>query len=231
MIEWQDDKDVLGRMFVLTGNPLFNNLRNSIDNHDADFTDALSWGQLKSKRWVVSELEKINPVLGTVYLCAGWYGTLAAMLFNSKLDIEKIRSFDIDESCMPIADAVNKPQMINEWKFKSITQDILDINYEKHTWEVWSVKNNRMSKPITDIPNTIINTSCEHIFDFDEWYDKIPKGKLIVVQSNNFFEVPGHVNCCETLEDFAEQTPMDVAYEGTLELPKYDRFMRIGYKT
>ena len=231
MIEWQDDKDVLGRMFVLTGNPLFNNLRNSIDNHDADFTDALSWGQLKSKRWVVSELEKINPVLGTVYLCAGWYGTLAAMLFNSKLDIEKIRSFDIDESCMPIADAVNKPQMIDEWKFKSITQDILDINYEKHTWEVWSVKNNRMSKPITDIPNTIINTSCEHIFDFDEWYDKIPKGKLIVVQSNNFFEVPGHVNCCETLEDFAEQTPMDVAYEGTLELPKYDRFMRIGYKT
>ena len=231
MIEWQDDRDVLGRVFVLTGNPLFNNLRNSIDNHDADFTDALSWGQLKSKRWVVSELEKINPVLGTVYLCAGWYGTLAAMLFNSKLDIEKIRSFDIDESCMPIADAVNKPQMINEWKFKSITQDILDINYEKHTWEVWSVKNNRMSKPITDIPNTIINTSCEHIFDFDEWYDKIPKGKLIVVQSNNFFEVPGHVNCCETLEDFAEQTPMDVAYEGTLELPKYDRFMRIGYKT
>jgi len=231
MIEWQDDKDVLGRMFVLTGNPLFNNLRNAIDNHDADFTDALSWGQLKSKRWVISQLEKLNPRLGTVYLCAGWYGTLAAMLFDSKLDPYKIRSFDIDETCMPIADAVNKPQMIDEWKFKSITQDILDINYEKHTWEVWSVKNNRMSKPITDIPNTIINTSCEHIFDFDEWYDKIPKGKLIVVQSNNFFEVPGHVNCCETLEDFAEQTPMDVAYEGTLELPKYDRFMRIGYKT
>ena len=68
MIEWQDDKDVLGRMFVLTGNPLFNNLRNAIDNHDADFSDALSWGQLKSKRWVISELEKLNPRLGTVYL-------------------------------------------------------------------------------------------------------------------------------------------------------------------
>ena len=98
MIEWQDDKDVLGRMFVLTGNPLFNNLRNAIDNHDADFTDALSWGQLKSKRWVVAELEKFNISLGTVYLCAGWYGTLAAMLFNSTLDIKKITSFDLDES-------------------------------------------------------------------------------------------------------------------------------------
>ena len=231
MIEWQDDKDVLGRMFVLTGNPLFNNLRNAIDNHDADFSDALSWGQLKSKRWVISELEKINISLGTVYLCAGWYGTLAAMLFDSKLDIEKIRSFDIDESCMPIADAVNKPQMIDEWKFKSITQDILDINYKEHTWAVWSVKNNRMSKPITDIPNTIINTSCEHIFEFDEWYAKIPQGKLVVLQSNNFFEVPGHINCVNDLDDFASQAPLsEILYEGTLELPKYDRFMRVGYK-
>tara|TARA_B100000780_G_C21087309_1_gene438087 strand:- start:238 stop:933 length:696 start_codon:yes stop_codon:yes gene_type:complete len=231
MIEWQDDKDVLGRMFVLTGNPLFNNLRNAIDNHDADFTDALSWGQLKSKRWVVAELEKINISLGTVYLCAGWYGTLAAMLFNSTLDIKKIRSFDIDESCMPIADAVNKPQMINEWKFKSITQDILDIDYQQHTWAVWSTKNNRMSKPITDTPNTIINTSCEHIFDFEEWFDKIPQGKLVVLQSNNFFEVPGHVNCVNDLDDFASQAPLsEILYEGTLELPKYDRFMRVGYK-
>jgi len=231
MIEWQDDKDVLGRMFVLTGNPLFNNLRNAIDNHDADFTDALSWGQLKSKRWVVAELEKINISLGTVYLCAGWYGTLAAMLFNSTLDIKKIRSFDIDESCMPIADAVNKPQMINEWKFKSITQDILDIDYQQHTWAVWSTKNNRMSKPITDTPNTIINTSCEHIFDFEEWFDKIPQGKLVVLQSKNFFEVPGHVNCVNDLDDFASQAPLsEILYEGTLELPKYDRFMRVGYK-
>ena len=229
MIKWQDDKDVLGRMFVLSGSPLFNNLRNAIVYHDANFSAALSWGQLKSKRWLFSELEKINPVLGTVYLCAGWYGTLAAMLFNSKLDIQKIRSFDIDESCMPIADAVNKSQMIDEWKFKSITQDILDINYEKHTWAVWSVKNDRMSTPISDIPNTIINTSCEHIFDFDEWFDKIPKGKLVILQSNNYFELPEHVNCVKNLDKFKEKCPMEtILYEGVLELEKYNRFMVIG---
>ena len=50
MIEWQDDKDVFGRMFALTGDPIFKNLRNAVDNHDADLSDALSWGQLKSKR-------------------------------------------------------------------------------------------------------------------------------------------------------------------------------------
>ena len=30
------------------------------------------------------EVEKIGMHLGTVFLCAGWYGTLATMLFESK---------------------------------------------------------------------------------------------------------------------------------------------------
>ena len=59
-IKWQDDKDIFGRMLVLTDNPLFNNLRNAVDNCDADLSDALSWGQLKSKRWLVKELEKLD---------------------------------------------------------------------------------------------------------------------------------------------------------------------------
>ena len=29
MIEWQDDKDVFGRMFALTDDPIFKNLRNA----------------------------------------------------------------------------------------------------------------------------------------------------------------------------------------------------------
>jgi len=73
MIEWKDDNDIYGRMLVLTNNPLFNNLRNAVDNHDADLSDALSWGQLKSKRWLVTELESLDISLGTIFLCAGWY--------------------------------------------------------------------------------------------------------------------------------------------------------------
>ena len=37
MIEWQDDKDVFGRMYVLTDEPLFKNLRNAVNQFDADF--------------------------------------------------------------------------------------------------------------------------------------------------------------------------------------------------
>jgi hypothetical protein len=231
MIEWKDDNDIFGRMLVLTNNPLFNNLRNAVDNHDADLSDALSWGQLKSKRWLVDELEKIDLPLGTIFLCAGWYATLAAMLFQSKCNIDKIRSFDIDQSCLQIADTINRNQVKEDWKFKSITQDIMDIDYNKHTWQIWSNTNNRMSYPITDSPDTIINTSCEHIKNFAEWYAKIPNGKLVILQSNNFFEVDEHVNCVNDLDDFASKSPLtEILYDNELKLSKYTRFMRIGYK-
>ena len=63
-INYIDDKDLYGRLELLTGNKLFLRLRNAVDHFDADFSDAFSIGQLKSKRWLVKELEnsseKIN---------------------------------------------------------------------------------------------------------------------------------------------------------------------------
>ena len=38
-------------------------------------------------------------------------------------------------------------------------------------------------------PDTIINTSCEHIRNFNSWYNAIPQGKLLILQSNNFFKI------------------------------------------
>ncbi len=88
-----------------------------------------------------------------------------------------------------------------------------------------------MSYPITESADTVINTSCEHIENFSKWYDLIPDGKLVVLQSNNFFDVEEHVNCVSNIKEFAEMTPMsNVLYEGELPLDKYTRYMRIGYK-
>ena len=194
-------------------------------------TDCFSRGQLQSKQWLVTELGKLDVELGTVFLCAGWYATLATMLFESDIKVDKVRSFDIDESCIDIAETFNKPWFMEQWRFKSITQDIMDIDYDEHVWQFWSNANNRMSRPITDSPDTIINTSCEHIENFAEWYAKIPDGKLVILQSNNFFQVEEHVNCVNNIEEFKTQASMsEVLYSGELELPKYKRFMLIGYK-
>ena len=193
--------------------------------------DCFSQGQIKSKMWLLEKLKKLKLDLGTVFLCAGWYGTLATMLFESKIKVDKIRSFDIDESCVEVAEIFNKPWFVDEWKFKSITDDIMNIDYDKHVWQFWSNKNNRMSRPITDVPDTIINTSCEHIHDFESWYDKIPNGKLIILQGNDYFELNEHVNCSADQDSFSEKAPMtDVLYLGTIDCDKYKRFMKIGLK-
>ncbi len=195
------------------------------------WNDCFSRGQLQSKLWLVHELKKCNVDLGTVFLCAGWYATLATMLFESDIKVDKVRSFDIDPSCVDIAEVFNKPWFVDQWRFKGITQDIMDIDYNEHTWQYWSNANNRMSRPITDTPDTIINTSCEHIPDFAEWYAKIPDGKLVVLQSNNYYKVEEHVNCVKDIKEFSNNAPMsNTLYAGELKLPKYKRFMLIGFK-
>ena len=192
--------------------------------------DCFSRGQLKSKLWLVDELRKLKVNdLGTVFLCAGWYATLATMLFEKGFKINKIRSFDIDPGCVDIAETFNKPWFTDQWRFKSITQNIMDIDYNEHTWQSWSNANNRMSYPITDVPDTIINTSCEHLPDFKGWYSKIPTGKLVIIQANDYHEVDEHVNTYNTIEEFTASAPMTtVLFAGELELEKYKRFMLIG---
>ena len=202
---------------------------------DIDWLNVLSRGQLDSKIWLISELEKLDvelgTFLGTIFLCGGWYASLALMMFNSKLKFRKIRSFDIDPLCFDIAETLNKEFVLENWKFKAVTENIHAINYENHTWQCWSNVNNRMSEYIADTPDTIINTSCEHIENFNKWYDLIPSGKLVVLQSNNYFELEEHIICVKDIKEFKEQCPMqDLLYSGAIKLQKYNRFMLIGMK-
>jgi hypothetical protein len=205
--------------------------KNIFSNNITYNNDCFSRGQLQSKIWLIQELKKLNLNLGTVFLCAGWYATLSVMLFESGIKIDKIRSFDLDSTTVDIAEIFNKPWFMEQWKFKALVNDIHSINYDKHTWQCWSNANNRMSYPITDVPTAIINTSCEHIENFKDWYSKIPNKKLVILQSNNYFEIAEHVNCSSSLEEFSNSCPMStVLYQGELVLPKYTRFMKIGYK-
>ena len=211
-----------------TSSQLVEGLRKYKDNTEFN-ADCFSRGQLESKLWLVKELQKTKVDLGTVFLCAGWYATLATMLFESSIIVDKIRSFDIDDTCRDIAETFNKPWVKDNWKFKSSTKDIMDINYEFERYEV--IRADGTTCPLDDTPDTIINTSCEHIENFEEWYAKIPAGKLVILQSNNFFEVDEHVNCVSSIKEFTTMAPMDnILYSGELDLPKYKRFMLIGHK-
>ena len=64
----------------------------------------MSRGQLKSKKWLVDELKKLDLKLGTMFLCAGWYASIVSLMQEAKLNFEKIRSFDIDPKVWEIAE-------------------------------------------------------------------------------------------------------------------------------
>ena len=226
MINWQDDKDIFGRLHLLTQSNLLKNIRNTIDQFDLDLGDSLSWGQLKSKQWLIDNLPNN---LGTVFICGGWYGTLAAMMFEQvAYKFYKIRSFDIDPACAKIAESINRTWVKEEWNFKASTLDIRSMTYPM-SYE--TKRYNGTSILLEEDPNTIINTSCEHIENFDKWYNIIPQEKLVILQNNDYFDLDEHINCVKDLKEFEEQTPLsNVLYEGELDLGKYKRFMRIGYR-
>ena len=198
---------------------------------EARLNEAFSKGQVLSKKWACRELKKVQRAkFRRILVLCGWYGSLAHLLFESfPEEVIKIRSVDVDESCLPIADFMNRGPLADGWRFKAATANIHDLDY---SWTKLLVENEK-GEVVEDAGDydLIVNTSCEHIERFAEWYEKIPTGKRLLLQSNDFFECEEHVNCVRNLHEFAKMAPMSTyLYMGRLKLEKYTRFMLIGYK-
>ena len=153
--------------------------------------------------------------------------------------VDKIRSFDIDESCWEIAEDFNRVWVDKKWQFKASALNIHSFNWTDSpapsdgtigNFYYNTIASNKIVK-MKDRPDTFINTSCEHIENFTNWFNLIPLNKLVALQSNNYFEIEDHVNCVNSLDKFKQQASLsNIIYEGELELEKYTRYMLIGYK-
>ena len=83
--------------------------------------------------------------------------------------------------------------------------------------------------PVTSV---IINTSSEHITQeqYDLWLSHMLDDQLLVLQTNNY-DIPEHIRTSQSLQDFKQQSNLSkIVFQGKLELPKYTRYMLIGYK-
>ena len=189
-----------------------------------------SFGQLESKVWLIKTLkEKKILNLGTVFVCAGWYGLLPFFLLNDKnFSIKQIFNFEIDPLSVSISEDLNRKFVKNDWRFKATLKDILKLDYQSSSFS--TLKANGEAQSLVISPTTIINTACEHIQDFNKWWSLLPKNRQIILQSNNFFESEDHINCINSLEEFKKQAPLELIFEGELNLEKYKRFMLIGHK-
>jgi hypothetical protein len=224
-----DDRNSLQRLIGNINPTEITNAVRMLEGNKDFVEDSLSQGQIKSKLWLINELKKLKLDLGTVFLCAGWYAILATLIFENNIKVTKIRSFDIDKTVLAIAERFNKKWVLEDWKFKPAVYDIHDINFNEFTYNV--TRTDGQVRELTDKPDTIINTSCEHINNFSDWYRKIPAGKLLILQTNNYFDLQEHVNCSDSLASFGDITPMEqVLYEGSLDCGQYVRFMRIGIR-
>ena len=210
------------------------NLKNMIKNFEGKvLTDSFSRGQLRSKIWASDTIKGLDIDLGDmVYVCAGWYGVLSAILFERN-KVVNIRSFDIDESCSLPAETLNRSYTQTDWQFKASTMDVNNLVYTGE-FEYETLKYNGDKETITDdAPTCVINTSCEHIVDFDKWWAGIPDGMLVIMQ-NNDFDDEDHEHADDTvtsLEEFSKRLNVsETLYEGTLALEEYNRYMVIGRK-
>lgn len=193
------------------------------------YSEAFSYGQLDSKKWLIEEATKIwGQDWGRVFVLAGWIGVLPRFLFEYKIKCQAVRSFDRDDNVGPVAELINQNEVQKDWLFKSSTLDIASMTYP--TEFLVRRKDNTLCT-LMETPDIVINTSCEHISDIDSWWNQIPKGTRVVLQSNDGFDILGHERCFKTLEDFVSAMKLSkIEFQGQKALPEFNRFMLMGLK-
>lgn len=175
--------------------------------------DAFSSGQVGSKLWLCKQLELTDLYSKETAIYGGWHGIAAFLLLSrGRFNVERIRSYDIDPACEPIADMINENWVWQDWRFKAFTQDCNQLQTEA---------------------DLIINTSTEH-FKSLEWWQNIKSGTAVALQGNNMLH-HDHFNVKNSLEEFCTQ--FDLAqelYRGKLDFVypdwAFSRYMLIGIK-
>ena len=174
--------------------------------------DSLSDGQTASKLWVVDEVSKFLGFRDkSVCVFGGWVGLLCRFFIDIP-GVKSVANVEIDGTL----ELVNRYVMSgHQDKFQFIHSDMYEFPYQDREFDVY------------------VNTSGEHIPSLKEWIEMIPTGKIVCIQSNDYFQHPQHINCVNNVAEleaqaFAAKNVKDVVYRGTLELPIYNRFMIIA---
>ncbi len=191
--------------------PLVGALARVIARHpDADLANAFNHKQVACKMWARDQL--FNTAGGrfeTIWILGGWYGVLAAMLFEDRrFSIGHIDSIDIDPGVAEVASTLNGDC---GGRFRALTADMYRLGYRREP------------------PDLVVNTSCEHIADVPGWLALLAPGTRVLLQSNDYFREPSHVSCVADLAAFERLAALaSIDYAGALPTRNYTRFMLVG---
>ena len=184
--------------------------------------DSFSHGQIQSKVWLCEHLEEFMPTNAEVKIFGSWYNILAFMLLCRKPNsYASILGIDTDPATKPIADKINDAWIIND---KIVHNLVMDVN-------IYTFSRDNPEKSV------YICCSAEH-FEDNYWYDKVPEGSLICMQSSSVTDPnpPWSIkNPTPTLDDLVNRYPLkELYYKGTKNIEYatwgYYRYMIIGRK-
>ena len=209
--------------------------KKKVDNDD--IYDAFSRSQVKSKIWLVEELDNVRqqlpePVYKQVAIFAGWYGQLKS-IYDKKLTYRKMRNIEMDRNACEASDYIFNLSELENYKVKAVNANVNELTLHKNGYE-WDVENFRDGTRYSEkfLPDLIINTSAEHMSE--EWFHQIrfkelESSPIVAVQSNNLFDIPEHINCVHSVDHMKKKFPMkEILFEGELQLKGYKRVMLIG---
>ena len=183
-----------------------------------NFLDSVSPNQFKSKQVLIKHIEdlKILDQNSHIVIFGGWYGSILIPAFNY---VNKITLIDKDPKVISIA----KHRIFDEYK-----------NVEFISDDVFSSFRDQFKTA-----NLFINTSCEHMKPMKQWgpapeyktpwWDRVSPA-YFAFQSNNMYDIPTHINCVSSIEEFKYQLPdnAEVLIEDKIRDERGTRFLLIG---
>jgi len=194
------------------------NVSLSLNNH-MDF-QSFSHGQMHSKIWLCELIESYLMPNHNILVLGCWHNVMGMimMIRNPHRNL-KIMGIDIDSEAIEVADKLTEAWRFEEYNpFKNEIADANRYSYDKY--------------------DIIINCSVEHM-DSTEWFDNIPKGKLVCLQSMSLNIVNDPIYKIKspntTLEAFSNKFKLETILflgqkEFDYEINPYSRYCVIGYK-
>ena len=196
-----------------------------------DIIDSYGDNQFKSKYALLNAVDNLNFLDkdSTVVIWGSWYGSILIPALTNK--VKKIVSIDLDEAPLQIA----KNHLFENYKnIEYVCDDVFKTYRDAYL-----------------NTNLIINTSCEHMLPMKEWKwfgagalsndqdtsifrtPKLPDNCYVAFQSNNMFDIEGHVNCVNSLQEFKDQMPerAEILFEEEVEDTRGTRYMLVGKLT
>jgi hypothetical protein len=207
--------------------------------NDNSVRDAYSKGQVLSKVWMVETLQKlINPkkVFDNIVIIGGWYGHLTHYL-KDKIFFDNFYNIDPDEQTGYIGKTYFNPHLSFRYIPSCVPIESVEIDPDagyKIPLGDFVEEDGKQKFIVSDFeyvnPDLVINTSSEHMTT--EWFENIPNGKMVALQTNNLVDVsPDHINCIKSISELEVKYPMRrVLFQGELDISVGKRYMMIGIK-